>query len=85
MASWSRAAVLAQELAFSDSRLVTYALDRYESRRRKRVDPLQQQSRLLTWTVRARGAFAPVRDYAFRVTSPRMLLGAFSPVLSGSY
>lgn len=78
------AAVLAQELAMSDSRLVSYALARYERRRRKRVDRVQSQSRWLAWTVRARGPFAPVRDSAFRMTTPKMFLGAFSTVLFSS-
>jgi 2-polyprenyl-6-methoxyphenol hydroxylase-like FAD-dependent oxidoreductase len=78
------AAVLAQELAISDSRLVSYALARYERRRRKRVDGVQSASRSLAWLVRVRGPFASARNFTFRHTTPKMFFGAFSNVLYSS-
>lgn len=78
------AAVLAEELALSDSRLVATALKRYEMRRRKRVDRIQAQSRSLTWLVRVRGPMANVRDGLFRRMRPRTFVRSFSSVMSTS-
>ncbi len=78
------AAVLAQELSLSDSRLLSYALARYHARRRSRVEALQSQSRALTWLIRARGPFSVARNLLFRRMPRRMFIKAFSNVLSSS-
>ncbi len=78
------AAVLAQELCYADSRNVTQAFTRYETRRRKRVDGIQMQSRYLTWLVRARGPFTRLRNGMFRAMTPKMLANSFRGVLSTS-
>ena len=68
------AAVLAEELCGTDSAHLSSALERYESRRRSRVEKVQNQSRLVgRFMYTESGALSALRDRAMKVFSGERL------------
>lgn len=64
------AAVLAEELCRTDSAHLASALERYESRRRSRVEKVQNQSRLVgKFMYTESGALSALRDRAMKIFS----------------
>lgn len=64
------AAVLAEELCRTDSAHLASALERYESRRRSRVEKVQNQSRLVgKFMYTESGALSALRDGAMKIFS----------------
>jgi 2-polyprenyl-6-methoxyphenol hydroxylase-like FAD-dependent oxidoreductase len=77
------AAVLAEELCRTDSRLLTYALDRYAARRRPRVDRIQTQSRRLGRVMFAGNALLTrLRNRALRIMADEPLLDTVDDILA---
>lgn len=74
--------VLADELSRASSKNLSTALCRYESRRRKRVDRVQKQSRQMGWMIRVDNPVtAYARDTLFRLVPPKLFLAMFKPLL----
>ncbi|MGH9586134.1 MAG: FAD-dependent oxidoreductase, partial [Acidobacteriaceae bacterium] len=74
--------VLADELSRASSKNVSTALCRYESRRRRRVDRVQKQSRQMGWMIRVDNRVTTyARDTLFRLVPPKVFLATFKPLL----
>jgi 2-polyprenyl-6-methoxyphenol hydroxylase-like FAD-dependent oxidoreductase len=74
--------VLADELSRASSEGIPSALRRYESRRRRRVDSVQKQSRQMGWMVRAGNPItAYVRDSLLRLVPSSLFMAMFRPLL----
>ena len=68
------AAVLAEELCRTDSVNLPHAFRQYESRRKSRVNKVQNQSRIMgKFIYTENGALSSVRDYLVRAYSSRQL------------
>ncbi|HYF63755.1 MAG TPA: FAD-dependent monooxygenase [Herpetosiphonaceae bacterium] len=78
------AAVLADELARTDSRYVGRALERFHARRKPRVDKVQRESRLLGKTIEMTSpAAVAIRDALMRRAPQATLSRAFARLLQG--
>jgi 2-polyprenyl-6-methoxyphenol hydroxylase-like FAD-dependent oxidoreductase len=76
------AAVLAEEFCRTDSKLLTYALDRYAARRRPRVDRVQARARRLGRVMFSGNALVTrLRDRAMRIMADEPLLDAVDDIL----
>lgn len=76
------AAVLAEELCRTDSRYFAHSLARYESRRKSRVDKVQNQSRLMGKFIYTESEIlSSVRDYAMKIYSSRQLFRYWDSML----
>jgi 2-polyprenyl-6-methoxyphenol hydroxylase-like FAD-dependent oxidoreductase len=77
------AAVLAEELCRTDSDYVGAALERFEERRRPRVDHIQRRSRRLATVMFAAGRrFAWLRDGGVRLSTDSVLLDEVDGILA---
>jgi len=77
------AAVLTEELCRTDSRLLCYALERYVSRRRPRIERIQAQSRRLRRVMFAGSALLKsLRDRAMRVMADEPVLDFVDDLLA---
>ena len=76
------AAVLAEELCRTDSAHLATALERYESRRRGRVEKVQSQSRLAAkFMYTESGALSALRDRVMKICSGRRLFRYWDDML----
>lgn len=74
--------VLADELSRASSKTVPSALRRYESRRRRRVDTVQKQSRQMAWMIRAGNPVTSyARDTLMRLVPSSLFMAMFKPLL----
>ena len=64
------ASVLAEELCRADSKFVEHAFQKYEQRRRPRVNKIQNQSRMMGRVVYSSSeVLSTMRDYALKLYS----------------
>lgn len=76
------AAVLAEELCRTDSVNLPHAFRQYESRRKSRVNKVQNQSRIMgKFIYTENGILSSVRDYLVRVYSSRQLFRYWDSML----
>jgi len=76
------AAVLAEELCRTDSVNFSHAFWQYESRRKARVNKVQNQSRIMgKFIYTESGILSSVRDYLVRVYSSRQLFRYWDSML----
>ena len=77
------ASVLAEELCRVNPRHITQALENFTKRRKKRVNKIQSQSRLITGLLLVNNKLlSSIRNFAFRFYSNRLFLRSWEKILS---